>query len=113
MILYAVEPPRFEDQGEGEDTREWFGTLAKAARRYHELVAEAKQYRDAFSKAWQIADLDSRGAAMADAEELNPGWAFWHVTLDKYDIPTIKHGLIKALNCNLRGYSTTVEEWRE
>jgi|GEM_PF-4401001 len=120
MILYAVHPPTSECQGEGEDTREWFGNRPDARRRFREIVREIKLRR---RLAERVAELnrppytDRRERLYEEArkqlqESVLP-YRHDGVYLERYDVPTTKRELIAALDLGLYGCRKVLEKYPE
>lgn len=110
MILYVVEAPPEEHAGDGEDTREWFGTLAQARKRFRELVKQG----EAYVKARKAREADPTNEELADAAEaINPEWKYLRIELSKYDIPLKKADLVHHLNHQLLGCGTVIEQWEK
>lgn len=80
MRLYYVEPPREEVAGDGEDTREWFGSLREARSRFVEWKRMLRQD-------WKNRD--------------EPTYAYYLVGLYRIEVPTTKPELIETLNRGL------------
>lgn len=112
MRFYAVEPPRGEDQGDGEDTRLWFTRKSDAERCFKALLADRASYEGLYAEERCICDIDDKRAEQLREEMYQCetcDWAHDLITLDEYEIPTDKDGLLRGLKSGFDCYRTQLD----